>query len=163
MSRLCLLLRDRRGASSVEFALWTSLIFVVLLMSADFANYAIQQAKLARSVSEASMQAFNTKDAIDTGQLTTMVTSSSNLPGTPPIVTISCNGAACANTGRTCACLGSDGVVGAALACTATCPTGALPGYYLTIKASYSYAQPILSGSPITGKGMTQTSTVRLQ
>ncbi len=157
------LLRDARGAGTVEFALWATLLFTAMLFGADFGQYAIQQARLAQGVSEASMHAFNSKEAIDTAQLETMVAGAAGLPGDPPAVTINCNGAACVNSGRTCACLGSNGAVGATLSCSATCPTGGKPGYYLRIEARYTYAQSILDGSPLTGKTMTQVSTVRLQ
>jgi Flp pilus assembly protein TadG len=163
MTRPLRLIRDTRGASTVEFAMWSTLLFVILLFGADFGQYSLMQARLARGVSEASMQAFNTKNAIDTAQLGNMVASAAVLPGTPPSVSISCNGATCSNASRTCACLGSDGAVGAAVSCSATCATGAKPGYYLTIRASYAYAQPLIDSSPLAGKMMTQVSTVQLQ
>lgn len=35
---------DRRGVAAVEFALWSSLIFSVLLVSADFAIFTFYKA-----------------------------------------------------------------------------------------------------------------------
>ena len=162
--RLRSLRSDVRGASTIEFALWVVFILSALLLSADFGLYALHKGRLERSVAEASMHAHNTRAAINAEDIRQVVLRSSSLPGSPPTVTVRCNGSSeCVNSTRPCACMDSAGVVGSAIACTETCATGAKPGYYLTVQANYVYSASVIGNSPIKDKGMSLVSTVRLQ
>lgn len=158
------LVHDQRGAAAVEFALWATFIFSVLLVGFDFGLFSIQKAQLAKSVSEASNFAFATRKKIDIPQIEEYVAASTDLPGTQPLVTVTCNvGQTCVDTGRTCACLSAAGALTAATSCTANCPTGAKAGYFMNIEARYTYQQPLLPGGFLNGKVMVEKSTVQLQ
>ena len=156
---------DRRGLATVEFALWGSLIFAGLLLSVDFAFFTLYKERLNRSVSEASLAAFSTKDNIDTAKIATYVSATAGLPKGAPTVTVRCNGAStCVNSNRTYACLsGSDGTFTTAAAANVVCSSGGLSGYYLTVSASYSFQHIVMPNLFLDGRNMNASATVRLQ
>lgn len=156
---------DRRGVAMVEFALWTSLIFGILLLSLDFAFYTLYKERLKRAVSEASLAAFYTKDNIDPAKIAIYVSATAGLPGNAPAVSLKCNGASnCVNSNRTYACLsGTDGTFTVAASANAACSSGGLAGYYLTISSSYQFHNIVLPNPLLDGRLMRATATVRLQ
>lgn len=155
--------RDEQGVAAVEFALWSVFIFGVLLLGFDFGIYSLQNARLAKSVSEASNFAFATRKAVKPDQVRQYVAASSGLPGEQPLVTVTCNvGEVCRDANRTCACLGAGGAV-TAKTCGEKCTSGAKAGYYMTITARYFYQNPIFRNGYLDGAVMVEKSTVQLQ
>lgn len=157
--------RDRRGVATVEFALWSLLILSVLLVSADFGIFALNKLRLKRSVSEASIAAFNARGNLDPNRVAQYVVASAHIPGTPPTVSVTCNGGeTCINTGRKCGCISlANGAFSMAGSCNAACPSGGLSGYYMTISAKTTYRHVILRNPWLDGQDITARVTVRLQ
>jgi Flp pilus assembly protein TadG len=156
--------RDRRGIATVEFALWSMLIFATLLLSADFAIYTLYKQRLERAVSEASLAAFVAKDDIDTDDIATYVTATAALPSQPS-ASVTCNGeSSCVKTNRTYACLsGADDSYTPALSANAACSSGGLSGYYLTVSATYVFQHVVMPNPFLEGRPMTASATVRLE
>lgn len=156
--------RDRSGIATVEFALWSMLIFGTLLLSADFAFYTLYKQRLERAVSEASLAAFATKDEIDADKIATYVTATTGIPNGQPTVSVKCNGDSCVNTNRTYACLsGTDGSFTPALKANAACSSGGLAGYYLTVSATHAFQHVVMPNPFLEGHPMTASATVRLE
>jgi Flp pilus assembly protein TadG len=159
------LAQDRSGVATVEFALWSVLIFGTLLLSTDFAVYTLYKQRLERAVSEASLAAFATKDEIDPDKIATYVTATTGIPNAAPTVTVECNGgSSCVNTSRTYACLsGTNGNFTPAVSANAACSSGGLSGYYLTISATHVFQHVVMPNPFLEGRLMTATATVRLE
>ncbi|GGC08568.1 hypothetical protein GCM10011494_29070 [Novosphingobium endophyticum] len=155
---------DRRGVAIIEFALWASVIFVVLLVSADFAMFSLYKARLGRAVSAASLAGFNSREAPDTDQIARYVTAMADIPGITPEVTVTCNGNTVCDAGLAqCGCISlSDGSFSAAHSCGTSCPSGALSGKFLTISARATYRHVVMPNPWLEGRVMTATTTVRL-
>lgn len=161
-------LRDeRRGSVLTEFAVWSSSLFIVIMIGLDFGGYYLARGGINEAISAAAVKSFQTREAVAFNDLPGYVR---NLAQNQSLaVTVSCNGTAgsCTNTSRTCACLKGDATY-VASACGATC-TGAgmtansVGGYYLTVRAQASYTPLMLPRSAMPATGMAQATTVRLQ
>lgn len=158
----------RRGAAAVEFALWSILIFAALLPCLDFALYLANAGQLSTAVSQGAMLAYKARDsAIDEGALIRYVEASSRLKAGTVSATVRCNGGTQSCTApvssRLCTCI-TQGVPASYLttSCTATCASGAKPGFYLTLQAGHVHHS--MFPSPwLDGRRLTQATTVRLQ
>lgn len=160
-------LADRRGVSTVEFALVTVFILVIMMGMLDLANYILQKQNLEKALSETSVSAFASADNVPFANIPTFVRNSVDEPATT--VTVTCNGnkTTCGNTSRTCACLSTAGTFSSS-DCTATCSgasysTGARPGYFVTIAASYDYDPMIMPSALFGASKISASITVRLQ
>ena len=163
-------MRDTRGVATVEFALWSLLLFATLLPGLDFAAYLIFQGRLASAVQQGSMLAYNMRnsDTINTSQLINYVSSSAGAPTATITTTVTCNGGSqsCAVpvTSRQCTCVsGLTPTYTAAASCGLPCINGATSGYYLTVTASYPYHAMTVPDQWLEGSIMKRTQTVRLQ
>ena len=161
---------DARGVATVEFALWSLLIFATLLPGLDFAAYLIFQSRLASAVQQGSMLAYNMRNSatINTSQLISYVSASGGAPTATITTTVTCNGGAQSCTvpvaSRQCTCVsGLTPVYTAAASCGLTCANGATSGYYLTVTASYPYHAMTVPDQWLEGSVMKRTQTVRLQ
>lgn len=157
--------RDEKGTAAIEFAFLSVMFFAVIIVALDFAMYIMYRQRLGAAIEQGSMLAFNNRASIDTSQLNTYISTSSNLPGSPVTVSLKCNGAdSCTNTNRQCACLSSDGqsftVAGS---CGASCSDGSTSGYYLGIVASYPYQSVVVPNKWLAGSTISRSSMVRLQ
>lgn len=155
---------DRRGVAAVEFALWSSLIFSVLLVSADFAIFTFYKARLKRAVSAASLAAYNGKDDVDAEMIAKYVTATAAIPGVTPEVSVTCNGGtSCADIDGLCGCISlPDGHFTPTGACSDTCPSQGVAGTYLTISARAVYHHVVIPNPWLEGQAMTATAVVRL-
>ena len=168
--RLAARLRDnRKGVATVEFALWASLILAAMLPCIDFGLYLLNQSRLGAAVGQASILAYNMRDAdsVNVNQLSQYVPAASGLASGSVTTSITCNGTqSCATpkTSRTCACpSGSRPVTYTpAASCGATCASGATAGYYLTVQGGYVH-RSIAANPLLDGKTVTNETTVRLQ
>jgi len=165
------LIRETRGAATVEFAFLTVFFFGVVMAALDVGMYFIQQSRLTEAVSSASISAFASRNAVTFTNIPTIVSSGAGAPsGTTVSVSTVCNGTpatACTNSNRTCACLSQTGTYTTAT-CGATCTgngmsSGATAGYYMTINASYTYRPVVLPHGLLTGKTVSRSLTERLQ
>ena len=160
-------LADRRGVSTVEFAFVTVFILIIMMGMLDLANYILQKQNLEKSLSETSVSAFTSAENVPFANIPAFVRNAVDEPGAT--VTVTCNGnlTTCGNTSRTCACLSTAGTFSGS-DCTSTCSgssysTGAHPGYFITIAASYDY-NPLVVPSALFGASRISGSiTVRLQ
>ena len=159
--------RCARGSAAVEFALWVSLFFVVVVVALDFGLYHVQAERTDQAVSAAAVQAFQQGTAADFTGIPAYVKGFASDPGLT--VTTSCNGVAgaCTNTSRTCACLnGAGGYV--ALACGNSCSgagmtAGSTAGYYLTVTASRGFVALAVPRGLLGNARISRAATVRLQ
>lgn len=158
------LMSDARGLATIEFAIVASILFVLLLPFLDFATFVLQRQEVEQAHSKASIYAFTTKDNINKANIEQYLRNNLNLPGTPPKVTISCNGQSnCINVNRPCACPSSTRGTFVAAVCGDICPDGSRSGYYLTIDSEYEFGSAIFASSPLVDQNITSTSTVRLR
>lgn len=157
---------DQRGAVAVEFALWTTLFFMVVMVALDFGFFYLQRAKMNEAVSAAALSSFSQADTVSYSSLPDYVRA---LSGEAEMsVAISCNGGAnnCTNTNRTCACLSTNGSYVAAScgnSCSQQSGSGAKAGYYLTISAEQSFEPVLVPGGSVLPTRLAQQATVRLQ
>lgn len=163
--------RDRRGAATIEFALWGSFVFIGMLTALDFGLWQSYQLRLSSAVEQGSILAFNGRGTLDqaaAGQIGRYVSATAHLP-LPGAVTVTtgCNGGTdnCVATSRTCACIATAGTTNsyAAASCGEPCPGGSTAGYYLTIRASYPYHAVVLPDAWLDGRDMIDSAVVRLQ
>ena len=163
---LGLLRRGDDGAVAIEFALWSTLFFMVVSVAMDFGSFYIERGKMNEAITAAAVSSFTTFDAVPFDEIPGYV---QGLSGEPALaVTISCNGTnSCTNVSRTCACLKSDGVY-VATDCGNSCTqpgmtTNSKAGYYMTIRAQQSFKPLIVPNSLLDGAVLAQKATVRLQ
>jgi Flp pilus assembly protein TadG len=167
-ARIRSLVHARRGAATVEFALWSILIFAALLPCLDFALYLTNAGRLSTAVHQGAMLAYKARDsAIDEGQLIRYVQASSGLQAGTVSATVRCNGGTQSCTApvatRTCTCITATTPVSyATTSCTATCSSGAKPGFYLTLQASHLH-RSLFPDPWLDGRQLSQSTTVRLQ
>lgn len=156
---------DDRGSATIEFAVFASMFFMVMMVALDFGMYLTYQLRLNAAVEQGSMLAFNNRNAIDAQQIDNYVAAASRLPGGTVTVDVECNGSSsCTNTSRQCACLSADGQsFTAAASCGSICPSGSTSGYYLGIEASYPYSAVVVPNKYLEGTNIRRTSMVRLQ
>lgn len=156
--------RDQRGVATIEFALSSIFILSLLVVSADFGIYALHKQRLKRAVSEASIAAFNARTNVDPVKVAQYVTASAHI-GSTPTVSVTCNdGSSCVNVARNCGCISpTNGSFTAHAQCGATCPSGGLSGYYLTIAAESTYHHVVLPNPWLDGSKITARVTVRMQ
>lgn len=156
--------RDRRGAAAVEFALWSTFIFLALVPALDFGAYLLTGSRLAATVQQASVLAFNMRDqdVIDTAPLTAYVAAS----GSGIAAEAVCNGGAASCTtrkaDRQCACVTGASTYSSAN-CGGSCANGSKPGFYLTVRASRSYSASVVPNRLLEGDRISRAVTVRLQ
>lgn len=167
LRRLHQLARDLRGVAAVEFALYSSLFFTVVMGGLDFGEYHIARSEIDKAVGAASVSAFETRDNVDFGGMQAYVRALAE--DNALTVTTSCNGVvgACTNSvSRTCSCLKTDGTYVATTCgdpCTATgTTTGSTAGYYLTIRASRPFTPMLLPEGALSGKTIAREATTRL-
>ncbi len=157
--------RNQSGVATIEFALWSSLIFSMLIVSADFGFYAFYKERLKRSVSEASIAAFDSRDNVDPNRIAQYLAASVRIPGAAPTVKVTCNGGnACVNAARTCGCISpSDGSFSAQPTCGSICPSGGLSGYYMNISAQVTFRNVVVANPWLEGEPISANLSVRLQ
>ena len=158
---------DKSGVAAVEFALWTTFLFSVVMAALDFGGFYIQRGQIDEAVSAGALQSFDKRDNANFSGMEDYVRSLAEDQSLA--VTVSCNGSAnsCTNLNRTCACLRSNGTF-AAQSCGSTCTgsnvtTGSTSGYYLTVEAEKSYKPMLLPKGLLNGAKISQSVTVRLQ
>jgi len=161
------LIRDQHGAAAVEFALWSVMFFLVVMVAFDFAGFYLQRGKVDEAVAAAAVSAFDHAEEVAFADLPAYVRALADDPDLQ--VATSCNGGttSCANTSRQCACLKGDGAFTAAT-CGATCTAagtlaGSTGGYYLTIAATRPYSPVLLPNDTAVPDTIAQHATVRLQ
>jgi Flp pilus assembly protein TadG len=159
---------DRRGSVSVEFAIWTIVIFFGFLPVLDFADYLIEEQNISTAVTDAALIAYDQRNAttLNTSQITTYVTGSTGL-GTGQIsATLTCNGGlqpcSTAAPSRTCACVSGSPATFTASTCGSTCASGAQSGFYLTVQATHTHTSLVVNPW-LNGAIITSATTVRLQ
>lgn len=157
------LAREQRGVATIEFALLSVLFFFVMTAGLDIGMWYQQRLRLDSAVEQGGMIAFAQRASVDASAIGTYVGAAAKL-SSAPTVTITCNGATCVNTGRTCACISGSAPTYTAAACNATCADGSLAGYYLKINA-VATSNTMLVPAAMLGGSMTQTraALVRLQ
>lgn len=169
-SLLLRLRRDERGSVMSEFAIWTAMLFIVIMSALDFAGYYSARGAINEAVSAAALQAFQQRDKTEDQFYDEVPAYVRNLADDQALaVELSCNGAAnsCTNMNRTCACLTTEAKYVAAQ-CSAECKgpgmtANSVAGYYMTIKASRNYNPLLLPKGVLAGTALDQTTTVRLQ
>ena len=162
-----LLREDESGVVVVEFALWSTMFFLVVSVAMDFGSLFLERGKMNEAVSATAISAFKTADNVSFGSLPGYVRALSAEPAMS--VSIICNGTAgsCTNFSRPCACLKADATYVTA-ACGNTCTgsgttAGSTAGYYLTIEATQTFDPLIVPKGMLDGASIVQRATVRLQ
>lgn len=162
--------RDRPGAAAVEFALWSVMVFAVLMVSIDFGFFLSHHNRLASASAQAAIVAYNRRDAgpVNASTLASFLNAAAGLPGAPVQTSVSCNGSTSAclaePADRRCVCVsGLTPTYAASASCGAPCPSGATSGYYVSIRAEYAF-QPLVSPHAfLEQKVIRHGVTVRLQ
>jgi len=160
------ILHERRGVAAVEFALWSTLIFLSLVPALDFGVYLLTGSRLGAIVQQSSIMAFNMRDrdVIDPAPLTNYVTAS--MPGNGIQAQVICNGGASSCTARKaerqCACVTGLSTYSTSN-CAGSCADGSTPGFYLTVRASRSYSPAVVPTRLLEGETISRAVTVRLQ
>src|SRR3546814_4681003 len=72
---------DDKGSATIEFAVFASMFFMVMMVALDFGMYLTYQLRLNAAVEQGSMLAFNNRNAIDAQQIDNYVAAASRLPG----------------------------------------------------------------------------------
>ncbi|MDJ0277987.1 TadE/TadG family type IV pilus assembly protein [Sphingomonas sp. 2R-10] len=165
------LLRDRRGAATIEFALLTCFLFAIMLAALDFGMFFIQRGNLGSGVATTAVHSFSNRAAVPFTNIPTMVAAIAGAPGASNlVVTVECNGGdtPCVNESRVCACLTADNGYRATATCGAPCgaasgSAAARSGYYLRVKASYRYVPAVVPASLFGDTTLEQAAVVRLQ
>lgn len=161
---------DRRGVAAVEFALWSVLLFMMLVPALDIGLFLIGRSNLGGAVEAAAIKSFSTRDTVDFASIPGYVRASSGIANPNNItVTVGCNGGTgnCINTNaststtRTCSCLNANGTL-STVSCSGSCTVGN-PGYFMTITASYPYQTVVLPSRRLGLDRVSQSVTVRLQ
>jgi Flp pilus assembly protein TadG len=165
--RIAAFVRAQRGSATIEFALASVFLFGIIMVALDFGIYAQQSLKLAGAIEQGSVVAFNSRSSttVDTGTITNYV---SAVAGGTPTMAYKCNGATCSTT-RDSKCLGALGVDGwptftdpSTSNGVSTCANGAIPGYYLVIRATRTYRAVVVPDRYLDGSTMQQQAVVRL-
>jgi len=170
MSRLRAFLRQQKGSATVEFALVSVFFFGILMVGLDFGIYAQKTLKLGNAVEQASIVAFDARaaqPAVNTNQISTYITS---VVGGSPTVTIRCNGVAtCDGTAPATQCIGAPATAGGWPTFTTptasggtVCTNGAVPGYYVVIRATQTYKSVVVPNQYLNNGAMQQQAVVRL-
>ncbi|HEX7855159.1 MAG TPA: TadE family protein [Sphingobium sp.] len=161
--------KEERGVATVEFALWSSLLFLVLAPCLDFGLFLMRSGRLSAAASQGAMLAYTMRNAntVDVDKLTQYVNGASGLTAGTVTTALSCNGGAqscsVAPTSRACVCTGSTpGTFTASAACGSACPTGSTSGFYLTVQSGHNYT-PIFPNPWLNGRQLVSSTTVRLQ
>ncbi|MFW2831264.1 TadE/TadG family type IV pilus assembly protein [Sphingomonas sp. ID0503] len=168
------LLSDDRGVATIEFALWCSMFFVLIIVALDFGMVRIYQMRLGAAVEQGAIIAFNQRTSLSTAtgeSIKTYVASASGLPGmSATSVYLDCNSktlnSGCVSAGRIFRCLtinGSTYEFSAPQAQGSACTGGATAGYYLTIIARYVYHPVIVPNSWLNNKTISAKTVLRLQ
>ena len=159
--------RNEDGVATVEFALWVTGFFMIVMVALDFGMFFIERGKVNEAVAASAVASFEEADNVNFGVLPNYVRSIADNQAIT--VAMSCNGVAnsCTNLNRTCACLKTDGTYVAAACgniCTGPDVTGgSTAGYYLTIEAAQGFNPVVLPTGLLSGTSVTQQATVRLQ
>jgi Flp pilus assembly protein TadG len=159
---------DRQGSVSVEFAIWTIIIFFGFLPVLDFAAYLIEEQNLSTAVTDAALVAYDQRNAasLGTDQIKAYVTGSTGLGSGQVNATLTCNGGlqscSTAASSRTCACVSGSPATYSASACGSTCASGAQSGFYITVQASHTHSSLVVNPW-LDGTIITNATTVRLQ
>lgn len=149
--------------ATVEMALLSVLFFFVMTAALDIGMWYQQRLRLDSALEQGSMIAFNTRASVDAPAIDAYVTAAAKL-STAPDVTISCNGATCVNSGRTCACISGSAPTYTSAACNATCGDGSVAGYYMRINAVATGSTMLVPAAMLGGSMIqTRTALVRLE
>lgn len=162
--------RDTSGAVAVEFALWSVLFFLVVLVSLDFGAYLLQAGRIASASEQTAIVAYNRRDdgAVNPASLEQFMAAAARVPGGAVRTKVTCNGStgACnaVPTARQCACVsGTTPTYKTSSACGDICPSGATSGYYVTLESEYDFEPFVGANRLLAGKVIHQSVTVRFQ
>ncbi|THD80527.1 MAG: pilus assembly protein [Phenylobacterium sp.] len=128
------LLRDRRGASAVEFAMIAPVLFLLLAGLVDGSRYVVQTMQV-RAAAQAGAD-FAQRNGWNPTAIQTAVTTATALP------TSGAHKLTAATPLQTIGCIGASGVVTANAG--PTCPSGVAVGTFVIVGAQKSFA-PLLS------------------
>ncbi len=160
------LARCETGVAAVEFALLSSLFFLVICIGMDFGLLYLERSKMSQAVAGAAVSAFSTPATADYASMPGYVRALAD--DQTLAVSTTCNGttASCVNQNRTCSCLKTDGTFASGAcgsACTGSVTAGSTAGYYLTISASKTFQPMIVPNSFLSDTQIVQQATIRLQ
>ena len=163
---------DIGGAVAVEFALWSVLVFLVVMASVDFGLYLMDSGRMASASEQTAIVAYNRRDngPVDGEALEKFLNASARMPAGPVRTAVTCNGtvASCnlAPAARQCVCVSNTDTkptFSSSSACGAPCPSGATSGYYVSLASEYNF-KPVVNANPILKDRVIRHSvTVRLQ
>jgi Flp pilus assembly protein TadG len=166
--RLRAFFRDARGSAAIEFAIASLFLFGIMMVALDFGVYAQQNLRLGNAIEQGAVIAFNHRSAgtIDTTSITNYV---SAVAGGSPAVSYQCNGAACSSAISS-KCIAAPTAAGGwpSFSSPTTsnnvslCANGAVPGYYLVIRATKTYHAVVVPNRYLNGATMFQQAVVRL-
>jgi len=167
LNRMRRLRGDSSGVAAVEFALWSTMFFLVVSVAMDFGSFYLERGKMNEAVTAAAVSSFTTRDSVNFASLPGYVKAIAE----EPAITVAtlCNGTvnSCTNLNRTCSCLKNDGTY-VANTCGSTCTgtgitAGSTAGYYLTVRATQSFQPLIVPNGMLDNASIVQQATVRLQ
>lgn len=171
MIRAIALLAHEKGSATVEFALVSIFFFGIVVVGLDFGIYAQQNLKLDHAVEQASVIAFNSRagqPTVNTSQLSNYITA---VVGGTPAISFQCNGStSCSAAAPASKCIGAPASAGGWPTFTdptggagnQTCASGAIPGYYLVIRAVRTYKSVVVPDKYLNNGTMQQQAVVRL-
>ena len=143
---------DRRGVSSIEFALACPTMLLLFCGLADFGLALWDKSMLANAVAQGAYYSFLSGTSVSSTTVKTFVQGASKLSGVTANV-----------TGPACYCMTGFPAALATATCGSTCSDSTIAGYYVQITATYTYSSILPAYSTLNNPTLTEKTIVRLQ
>ena len=146
------MLADRRAVMAIEFAVTGPFL---ILLAGGLADYGIAfwtRGLLASSVAQGAEFASRVGITVVAADVKTVVQQRLSLPAAGVTV-----------AGPSCYCITGTPASAAAQPCGTACSSGAMPGNYVAITASYNYVPTVPGMSAMVGRTFTSKAMIRLQ
>jgi len=156
---------DQRGIAAVEFALVAPVLLMIFGGIADFGLIMVGKSQLSDSVDQGIQYALASGPSVSGTKIKSLVQAAAPLAGLVPSVTATVTGPACyCTSGTPVALVTPSTALTGSYTCTGTCAgSGAAPGAYIIVTATYSY-QPIMPFySQLSTTTVSETVTARLE
>jgi Flp pilus assembly protein TadG len=147
--------RDRRGTSSLEFAICAPVMLGLFAVMVDVGNLLRARVTMAGAVAAAAQYATMVGTTVTAANAQNVVTNVASTAGLTATSTV---------TGPGCYCPSTYPVTYSTATCGTTCANNSLPAStYIVIKANYTYTPIAPHLSKIVTTALTETATVLLQ
>ena len=143
---------DRRGVSSIEFALACPTMLLLFCGMADFGMALWDKSMLANAVAQGAYYSYLSGISVSSTTVKTFVQGASKLSSVSATV-----------TGPSCYCMTGFPAALASATCGSTCSDTTIAGYYMKITATYTYSSILPAYSTLNNPTLSESTIVRLQ